>query len=483
MGWSQTGRILLVYPDQVHTLNRRLDLILLQRHSRTLGAQLALVTEDAEVIYQAKNLGIPVFRDIRKAQKIPWRIKRQSRRSLHPLKIEPQRKIDLESLRQATSQPDSKLLTNPALRLLVFALGVLALLSIAAVLMPSAHIVLNPKIENQELTLTIQAHPDITSVNYSGYIPTHPIAVEVEGRSSTPASGIIRVPEDYAQGRILFTNLTDRTILIPAGTVVRSNTDPPIRFATLFNVQVPAGVGETASVSIQAVEAGATSNMKPDTLVAIEGELGANLKASNPSATRGGSDRILAIATKANQEQLFNKLKSDLEKTALDEMLDQLSPGDILFTQTITLSQVVEQIFEPPPDIPGDILNLSLQLEFQAQYASEAEIKQLATYLLDANIPERFQAVPDSLIVKGISIPQIDRDGKIQMRISVQRQMRATIPPSQAVNLTLGQTINSAASRLQANLPLSEFPLIQISPKWWPRMPVLPFRVAITTSG
>lgn len=483
MGWSQTGRILLVYPEQVHVLNRRLDLILLHRHSRSLGAQLALVTEDKEVIYQARNLGLPVFKDVQKALKVPWRAKRQARRSYYPSRRDSHTQMDLESLRQGKPAVESKLLTNPLLRLTVFTLGVLALLSIAAVLMPSANITLKPKIENQELILSVQANPEIASVNYSGYIPTHIITVEVEGRSSIPTSGIIRVPEDYAQGRILFTNLTDRTILIPAGTVVRSLSDPPVRFATLFNVQVPAGVGERASVSVQATEAGITGNLNPETLVAIEGELGTNLKATNPSATHGGSDRILAIATKANQEQLFNKLKSDLEDTALDEMLRQISPGDILFTQTITLSQVVEQIYESPPEIPGDMLTLSLRLEFQAQYVSEAQLKQLATYLLDANAPQSYQAVPDSLVVKRTSIPQIDDDGNILIQILAQRQMQAIIPQSQAVNLTLGQTIDSAVRRLQSNLPLSGSPFIQISPEWWPRMPVLPFRVAITSSS
>lgn len=483
MGWSQTGRILLVYPKQVHVLNRQLDLTLLQRHSRSLGAQLALVTEDPEVIYQAKKIGIPVFRDVQKAQKTAWRTSRKSRRPRYPASRNIEVKNRLESLRQAVASSKPELLSNPALRLIIFTIGVLALLSIAAVLLPEANITIDPKIEQQELILTIQAHKEVESVNFSGKIPTHTVKVEVEGRSSIPSHGIVRVPDGYARGRILFTNLTDRIIFVPAGTVVRSVTDPPIRFATSTNVQVPAGVGNTTSVSIQAIDPGSSGNVDPETLVAIEGEAGANLTANNPQPTQGGSDRILTIATRADREQLFDQLQNQLQGTALEEMHTQIAPGDILFTPTITLSQVVEQIYEPAPDLPGDTLNLSLRLEFQAEYASQADIERLATYLLDANTPEFYQVIPGTLSIKSLSPPTVDDDGKIQLRILAERQIRAVIPDSQAINLTLGQPPESAVRNLQTNLPLASNPLIQISPRWWPRLPILPFRVVITTSG
>ena len=37
MQWSQTGRILLVWPEHGKILTRRLDLILLLRHSQSLA--------------------------------------------------------------------------------------------------------------------------------------------------------------------------------------------------------------------------------------------------------------------------------------------------------------------------------------------------------------------------------------------------------------------------------------------------------------
>ena len=80
MGWAKDSRILLVWPEKGRLLNRRLDLILLQRHSRELGSQLALVTRDPEVHYFAPRLGIPVFRSLNKAQGQHWRVPRRFRR-------------------------------------------------------------------------------------------------------------------------------------------------------------------------------------------------------------------------------------------------------------------------------------------------------------------------------------------------------------------------------------------------------------------
>ena len=46
MGWGQTRRVLLIWPARGRVLTRQLDLILLLRHSLTLGVQLALVMDD-----------------------------------------------------------------------------------------------------------------------------------------------------------------------------------------------------------------------------------------------------------------------------------------------------------------------------------------------------------------------------------------------------------------------------------------------------
>ncbi|MCJ7708643.1 MAG: hypothetical protein MUO38_13640, partial [Anaerolineales bacterium] len=61
LGWVQAPRVLLVWPSHGRLLSQRLDLVLLQRRARRVGAHLGLVTHDPEVRDHAQSLGIPVF--------------------------------------------------------------------------------------------------------------------------------------------------------------------------------------------------------------------------------------------------------------------------------------------------------------------------------------------------------------------------------------------------------------------------------------
>jgi len=481
MGWNQAGRILLVYPDGGHILSRRLDLELLQRRSTALGAQLSIVTDDPEIKNQARQVGIPVYSSIQKAQKSHWKVDRRPRHHdlLSPPPDEPS--PDLEEMRKAAHPETSKYLTYPGTRLAFFLLGVLALLSIAAVLVPSAEIQLLPENKTQELTINVQAKPGIDSVNFSGLIPARRITVIVEGRGSTRTSGILRVPLEYAQGRVQFTNLTDGGIRIPADTVIRTVNEPTVRFATSGDAQLPPGVGETVNVSVVALEPGENGNLEPDRLAAIESDLGASMTATNPYQTWGGKDSILAMATAFNREQLYQKMEADLRQTAIEEMNRTVPTGDIIFTQTITISQVLAQDYDPEDDLPSEQISLNLRIEYEALSASLHDLERLAEYALDASLPEMYISLPATLQIASITPPESDDQGSMQWKIRAHRQMQSNILASQAINQSLGLSPKLAALTLKNTLPVQGEPIILVTPAWWPRLPVLPFRFEVTT--
>ena len=77
--WGEAGRILLVRPANEPLLNRRLDLIMLRRECEELGAKVAVVSRDPDVRYNAPRLGIPVYKNIQKAQDTAWRVPRRFR--------------------------------------------------------------------------------------------------------------------------------------------------------------------------------------------------------------------------------------------------------------------------------------------------------------------------------------------------------------------------------------------------------------------
>ena len=80
MLWSKAPRILVVWPRRGWVLNRELELTLLKRQSQKLGAQLAFVTFDDDVILYAGEMGIPTFDSVSQAQRNAWKTSRRGKR-------------------------------------------------------------------------------------------------------------------------------------------------------------------------------------------------------------------------------------------------------------------------------------------------------------------------------------------------------------------------------------------------------------------
>lgn len=482
MGWGQTGRILLIWPERGQALNRQLDLVLLQRHSQALGAQLALVVSDPQVRAHAGELAIPVFKNLGQAQRGQWRVERRRRAPRRPVIQRPEGPPQDLRASRIDIQPATPTWTERIeLRLGFFSLGVLAVLALAAALLPGARLTLQPQTRLQTLTLQVRADPDLLANNLSGAVPARELRVVVEGRDTLASEGIMRVPENLATGEVVYTNLTDRAIPVPIGSVMRTPGDDPQRFTTTRAGTVPAGIGQTLTLPVRASQAGEAGNLPAGSLVAIEGPLGLDLTATNPQPTRGGSSRQAATPTAFNRRQLFERLEEELRATALIEVQDQLQPGDLLFASTITLTQVLEQTYEPPTPQPSDTLNLSLRVEYQVLSAAHSDLQALAISLLDASLPQGYAPQPETLNIEDLSAPQTGSDNTVSWRVRLERQVRAQIAPSQAIALALGMTPRQAAERLSAGLPLQNAPQIALAPDWWPRLPLLPFRIAVDT--
>ena len=480
MGWGQTSRILLIWPDSGRVLHRRLDLILLQRHTVSLGAQLAIVTRDPDVRFYASELAIPVFKDPHQAQDSSWRVKNRRRpaRHLRPYKSE-HSQPDLNTLYEEAHPPTPAWLSKPLTRLILFTIGVLAFLSIAAILLPSAIVTLNPKTDTQEITLKVQANPEIENINLSGELPARSAQVIVEGRSNLAAQGTIQIPDEYASGRVTFTNLSDTAILVPVDSVVRTLDNEPVRFLTTKAIEVPPGPGESISIPVQATKPGKDGNLPADSLVAIEGPLGLTLAASNALPTSGGKDRIAPAPTAEDREKLYQQMLDDLQLTAINELQEQLRQDDLIFTSTLSLTHVLEETYEPAEEVPSDLISLNLRVEFEALTVSSEDIEILLTNILDANLAEGTSPIPETLKYTFLGEPVVGVDDISLWQIHATRTFKAHIPDTQAVNLTLGLSPTKAKQRLLDSLPINYPPQLVVTPDWWPRMPLLPFRVKV----
>ncbi|MDD5468598.1 MAG: baseplate J/gp47 family protein [Anaerolineales bacterium] len=481
MGWGKTGRILLVWPERGRILTRRIDLVLLHRHSLSLGAQLGLVSDDPLVRSHARELAIPVFSSVQQANKVSWRQRRKTppsakagdtgKRASH---------AELKALREVAHPAPARWLRSPAVRVVVFTLGVLAVLAIAATLAPGAEISLSPPEQLQEVALTLTASEGIPSPRLSGQVPAHRLTVELSGELSAPASGSILIPYQAAKGSVLITNLTGQAVKLPSGVVVRTADQSPVRFKTSHPGDLPGGVGETISLPIEALLPGSQGNLPAGALTAIEGELGLNLTVNNPQPTSGGDERSVAAPTSADRLRLFTQLEASLAGEALEAARSKLEPGDVLLSTEALESLSLEKEYQPEERAPADILSLSLRQQYQFLVVRAETLEELGFALLEAGMPDGYQAIPASFKVTHLETPLERQPGNYQWGVKVSRKIKKRITEEQVISAVLGLPVEQALEALGAKVALPSPPEARLSPAWWPRFPILPFRIHVS---
>ncbi|MDO9130208.1 MAG: baseplate J/gp47 family protein [Anaerolineales bacterium] len=476
MSWAKTARILLVWPTRKRVLNRSLDLILLQRHAASLGAQLGLVTRSTEIRRAAKELGLPVFATTAEAQTKAWQ-----NPALRPKPARRAPRPDLQGLRAEAYPPEPAWLARPAVRLTFFSLAVVAVLAIVLLFVPSATISLDPKMQEQSLTLSVSASQKVTSVNVAGSLPAHRLSMVVEGSKSVQASGQASMPDKPAQGVARFRNLTTSVIDIPAGTVIRTTTEPAIRFITTQVGVVTAGVGKTIDIPVQALEPGSVGNLPADALIAIQGSLGPHLEVTNPQPTSAGAERTVSMPTAGDRALLREALLTDLRQQALDQVATQLAPGDLLFPETLAINHVLGETYLPAEGRAGDALALSMQAEFSIQYVLASDLKTLAAAALDAGLASDLLPVADTLTIEQAGGPLSQADGVTRFEILISRRLMPNINMFTLRHAVQGLPPAKASQRLESILPLASPPQIQLVPSCWPWLPFLQFRILINT--
>jgi hypothetical protein len=477
MSWAKTPRILLVWPKYEKVSLRQVDLKVLQRHALSLGAQLGLVTRTRRVREDAEALKIPVFESTGQAQRVAWPKPRRRKVPHHG----PRR--DLREQREqllAGAEREAGSM-HPILRVGAFFLGVSSVLILVALFIPRAQVILHPKSKIQSIVLPVIASPSVDSVFITGNIPAREKRVIVEGSQTVVVTGEGVTPQSKAKGAVIFRNLTQQAVPVPAGTVVK--TEDKIRFVTTSASEVDAGVGRMLELPIEAVEGGLSGNVEAETIAIVEGRLGLSLSVTNPESTTGGREIPSVQASDTDRERAKAQLMETLQNEGRAQLSDQMKPDDILFEDTFAVSQILSEVYDPPAGAAGTKLTLTMQVEFSTLYASSKDLTELASLALNASLLPGFHAVAgsESLTIKPMTKPQVNNDGSAHWTIRVERRIVQQINNSQVTQLIQGIRSQRVKSLLEKNLPLDVSPQISLSPSWWPWVPIVPFRITVVT--
>ncbi len=473
MSWAKTPRILLVWPKFEKVALRQVDLKVLQRHAASLGAQLGLVTRARRVRADAEELHIPVFESTGQAQRVSWPKPRRRKR----FAWQPPAK-DLREKRNQLPASEDAWRAHPAARVGAFLVGVLAVLTLVALFIPRAQITLNPVSKMQSLVLPVVASPSVESVFITGSIPAREKHILVDGTQTVIVTGEAVIPQSKAKGAVEFRNLTQQAVNVPAGTVVR-NTDG-IRFVTTEDGDVAAGVGKTLELSIEAVEGGIAGNLDAETIDAIEGRLGLSLSVTNTEPTTGGRELPSVQASDADRKRAKDLLMKSLEEDARKRFAEELASGDLLFEKTMSVSQTLSEDYDPPAGAAGTQLTLTMQVEFSVLYADASDLTRLASLALNASLPSGFAAATNVVTVKPVTTPILNADGSAKWTMRAERKIVQQIDTAQVTQMVQGFGVWNVQAELR-KLPLADSPDVQLSPSWWPWMPIVPFRISVVT--
>jgi hypothetical protein len=362
-----------------------------------------------------------------------------------------------------------------------FFLGVFSVLVLVALFIPRAQVRLQPESELQSIVLPVTANPSVETVFITGSIPAREKRVIRDGAHTVIVTGEGVIPQSKAQGAVVFRNLTQQAVPVPAGTVVRTAGESVVRFVTTSDGEVEAGVGNELELPVEAVEGGLAGNVEAETIVVVEGRLGLSLSVINPEPLTGGREIPSVQATDRDRERAKEELIESLAREARTQLEEDIAAGDILFEDTFAVAQILSEEYDPPAGAAGTQLTLTMQVEFSMLYSAASDLTQLSSLALNASLPSGFAADSEALTVQQATDPALAEDGSVRWKIRAERDIVRQINNGQVMQMIQGIRSSRAQSLLEKNLPLKDAPEIHLSPAWWPWVPIVPFRISVVT--
>ena len=384
LDWAAASRVVLALPPDTPVLADRLDLLRVRRRAAQKRVQVALVTLDADQRDLARELRIPVFPSVERAQRSPWRrrrpkahpIRRGQRQSLSELQPGDSR-VSAYMLLGMTggmvlvlvydlliiSSLDLKLLARDALigivgglavgllvfllallvrryrprvlrwlrwafMTLVFVLGLLAPVAAGYFVMPGARLTMAPAkvplraVARVTVVVPVGEEEGPDEIDFEGQrITGRRVSAEVGGEAATAATGKTEVPSSRATGTVVFSNLLAQDYTVGQGTLVRTSAGTPVRFATAGDVTVPPL--DRAAVGIEALEPGPQGNVDVGLINRIEGAAARAVRVTNPEPTQGGGVSPVRAVTHEDREKLRQTLLDELRAQGYERVLER----------------------------------------------------------------------------------------------------------------------------------------------------------------
>ena len=352
-----------------------------------------------------------------------------------------------------------------------------AVVLLVALAVPSATVtVAAAAVPMPAATIVLRAGP-------GGDISAQPLSATINAKVTGTATGS-RSDDIKATGSVRFINQTVDDIVIPKGTVVQtsSGTDR-IQFATTETKTLPRSfiIGIVLSsgqvdIGVEAVIGGPAGNVGANRIVVSNRSVYA---VTNPLPTTGGDSKKIPVVRAEDYSAATAKANVDrvLADAANDQKLRwkaQLTGDAVVYVGTASLTSQ-----GPLADIVGrEVATFDVPVSATVQGFAVAGAEPARTAI------ERYKALASegnvlddrSAQFGGITTPTVADNG-VSWRLVASGQQSVRLTKEQVGRAVAGRGVGEARALLQGQgLRVTD---IQVSPSWWPRMPLLDARITI----
>lgn len=345
------------------------------------------------------------------------------------------------------------------------------------ILVPSATVTIHPLTYPLEETLTVRVDPNLEEIDYANLVlPATIEEVELTGREQIACTAKKDIPDGYAQGEVIFINKTSAAPTVISGTIVSTSAGTSVRFRTLEDVALPPVAGGQARVMVEALEPGPSGNVSAWTINRVEGTIALQVNVINDSPTQDGTMKQVSYVTEEDKVQVKDMLMRRLKQEGYNALSSRLE-GAYLSPESIELI-VLTETYDKFVDEPADSLTLDMRVLARGMTIAEEDARCLALAALESSMSEGFQLLSEEVGLNPGGATEAG-DEKVVFQVTTRGQMMIKIDEGEIKEHLTGKSIGDAMAYLGRRFELAEEPSIEVLPGWWPRLPLIPFRISL----
>jgi len=275
---------------------------------------------------------------------------------------------------------------------------------------------------------------------------------------------------------VIFINKTSEATTVISGTVISTSAGTSVRFRTLEDVSLPPVGGGQARVMVEALEPGPSGNVPAWTINRVEGTIALQVNVINDSSTQDGTMKQVSYVTNEDKEQVKDMLMRRLRQEGYNGLVSRLE-GAYLPPESVELIVLV-QTYDKFVQEVADSLTLDMRVLARGMAIAEEDGHRLALAALESSMSEGFQLLSKEIGFNPGGVAEAG-DEQVVFQITIRGQMMMRIEEGEIKEHLTGKSIADAVGYLGRRLELAEEPSVELLPGWWPRLPLIPFRISL----